>query len=82
MIKSRFGVYGTVALLSTAGLSVSANAATATLQETLTIPALMTTTDPSLIHLFTNSFNQFNPSQGNLNSIDITLSGVWFLPSP
>jgi hypothetical protein len=48
--------------------------------QTLSIPALPTTafsTNP--IDLFTNSFNQFNPSVGTLNSITGTISGdvVW-----
>jgi hypothetical protein len=64
-------------------LPLSANADTIT--ETLTIPPLATTTISTVqIDLFTNSFNQFNPSLGTLNSITATISGtvVWTFNSP
>jgi hypothetical protein len=55
--------------------------------QTLTIPALATTTFGSqsnnTIVLFTNSFNQFNPNLGTLNTISSTISGtvVWTVDS-
>jgi hypothetical protein len=65
-----------LAVIIWSGLSVAGNAATASLQESLTIPALATTPNPSEIQIFTNPFNLFNPSLGELNSVDVTLSGT------